>query len=95
VLHQPSCPSLLLEVTSECQLSAVGAGSRLSVVMTQMMRVAEWGTILVTCKTGSLKTQTPVQPRFNSVLGKNRIFSHIFKKGKLISAFLSGVLFLK
>lgn len=99
MLAQPSCSSLSLEVAFECQLSTAGVGSRhqlrLSVVMTQMMRVAEWGTILVTCKTAPLKMQTLAQPEFNSVPGETKIFSHLFMKRKLINIFPSEALLLK
>jgi len=63
--------------------------------MTQMMRVAEWGTICVTCKTALLKTQTLVQPEFNSVTGETKVLSHLLMKRKLINAFPSEELLLK
>lgn len=55
--------------------------------MTQMMRVAEWGTILVTCKRAALKMQTLVQPELKSVPAETKIFSHLLIKRKLINAF--------
>lgn len=62
--------------------------------MTQMMRVAEWGTILVTCKRAVLKMQTLVQPEFNSVPAETKIFSHFLIQRKLIRAFSSEALLL-
>lgn len=58
-----------------------------------MMRVAEWGTILVTCKRATLKMQTLMQSEFNSVPTDTKI-SHLLIQRKLISAFSPEVLFL-